>query len=124
MKMIRKTFLILVLFVCSYSFGQTTNQDSLNSKTAPATSKKHKIGNRAVISKKNMINQCSAVGVVKIQLVINPEGDVVSAESVEGSSDNKCLIHTALKLVKSFKYEPSKSAPLEQQGIITIDFGL
>ena len=122
--MIRKTFLILVLFVCSYSFGQTTNQDSLNSKTAPATSKKHKIGNRAVISKKNMINQCSAVGVVKIQLVINPEGDVVSAESVEGSSDNKCLIHTALKLVKSFKYEPSKSAPLEQQGIITIDFGL
>ena len=122
--MIRKTLLILVLFVCSYSYGQVTKQDSINSKNAPGASQKYEIGNRAIISKKNMINQCSAVGVVKIQLVINPEGDVVSAESVEGSSDNKCLIHSALQLVKSFKYEPSTSAPLEQQGIITIDFGL
>ena len=121
--MIRKTLLILVLFVCSYSFGQTTNQDSLNSKTVPGASQKHKIGNRAIISKKNMINQCNAVGVVKIQLIINPEGNVISAESVEGSSENKCLIHTALQLVKSFKYEPSTSAPPEEQGIITIDFG-
>jgi hypothetical protein len=52
--MIRKTLLILVLFVCSYSFGQTTNQDSLNSKTAPAASQKDKIGNRAIISKKTL----------------------------------------------------------------------
>ena len=122
--MIRKTLLILVLFVCSYSYGQTTKQDSLNSNTAPVASQKHEIGNRAIISKKNMINRCNAIGVVKIQLVINPEGDVISAESVEGSSDNKCLIHTALQLVKSFKYEPSTSAPPEEQNIITIDFGL
>ena len=122
--MIRKTFLILVLFVCCYSYGQVTKQGSLNRKTAPIASQKHEIGNRAIISKKNMINRCNAIGEVKIQLVINPKGDVVSAEPVEGSSDNKCLIHTTLQLVKSFKYESSSSAPLEQQGIITIDFGL
>tara|TARA_B100001094_G_C17713971_1_gene568694 strand:+ start:156 stop:311 length:156 start_codon:yes stop_codon:yes gene_type:complete len=50
--MIRKTLLILVLFVCSYSYGQATKQDSLNSKNAPAASQKHKIGNRGSISKK------------------------------------------------------------------------
>ena len=49
-----------------------------------------------------MINQCNAIGVVKIQLVINPERDVISAEPVEGSSENKCLIHIALQLIKSF----------------------
>ena len=100
--MIRKTLLMLVLFVCSYSYGQATKQDSLNSKTAPVASQKHEIGNRAIINKKNMINRCNAIGVVKIQLVINPERDDISAEPVEGSSENKCLIHIALQLIKSF----------------------
>ena len=52
-----------------------------------------------------MINRCNAIGVVKIQLVINPEGDVVSAESVEDSSDNKCLINSSLQLTYLTQYK-------------------
>jgi len=68
---------------------------------------------------------CNEEGRVVVQVSVNKNGDVISAQYVKGTTNtNPCLIKPALTNAKKFKWQPDSNAPDKQIGFIVFNFKL
>ncbi len=63
-----------------------------------------------------------SIGKVSVQIVVNQNGDVVSANATGSSSANDCMVQQALKYAKLSRFNYSGSAPKTQTGTIVYTF--
>ena len=77
------------------------------------------IGNRRVVHAPREVNTCGRSGTVKVVIVVNRNGEVVSALQAGGTTANRCLISTALKQAKGLRYASSNTF---NEGEITFRF--
>jgi len=61
-------------------------------------------------------------GKVSVQIIVNQNGDVVSATASGSASANDCMIQQALKYAKLSRFNYSGSAPKTQTGTIIYTF--
>lgn len=61
-------------------------------------------------------------GKVSVQIVVNQNGDVVSATATGSASANDCMVQQALKYAKLSRFNYSGSAPKTQTGTIVYTF--
>ena len=71
-------------------------------------------------------HECNEEGVVVVKIVVDPNGNVISADpGVKGSTNvDNCLLGPAKKTAMSFKWFPDESAPKKQIGFVVIQFKL
>lgn len=63
-----------------------------------------------------------SIGKVSVQIVVNQNGDVVSANATGSASANDCMVQQALKYAKLSRFNYSGSAPKTQTGTIVYTF--
>jgi outer membrane biosynthesis protein TonB len=61
-------------------------------------------------------------GKVSVQIVVNQNGDVVSATATGSASANDCMVQQALKYAKLSRFNYSSSSPKTQTGTIVYTF--
>ena len=61
-------------------------------------------------------------GKVSVQIVVNQNGDVVSANATGSASANDCMVQQALKYAKLSRFNYASSAPKTQTGTIVYTF--
>ncbi len=64
--------------------------------------------------------RCEGGGEVVVNIVVNPRGDVLSAQVVSGGDE--CMRQTAVKAARDSKFDYNESAPSRQTGTITYIF--
>ncbi|MFK8163279.1 MAG: hypothetical protein AB8H12_12515 [Lewinella sp.] len=83
-------------------------------------------GNRGLVSSPAVREKCQASGTVVVEVCISPEGKVVSAKKTQAgtTTQNSCLINSAVANSKTWKFSSSALAPASQCGKITYTFKL
>ena len=73
-----------------------------------------------------IMQQCNESGRIIIQVTVNKQGRVTSAQySAKGSnSTSQCLIQPAIATAKTFKWNQAADAPDEQIGFVEINFSV
>lgn len=66
--------------------------------------------------------QCEEAGRVVIDIMVNNNGDVITASVARSSSKSVCLAEMALNAARESKFNISESAPSRQKGTITYLF--
>lgn len=64
--------------------------------------------------------RCEGGGEVVVSIVVNPRGEVLSAQVVSGGDE--CMRQTAVKAARDSKFDYNESAPSRQAGTITYIF--
>ena len=64
--------------------------------------------------------RCEGGGEVVVSIVVNPRGEVLSAQVVSGGDE--CMRQTAVKAARDSKFDYNESAPSRQTGTITYIF--
>lgn len=79
------------------------------------------IGNRKLIGYVKAPDNCNRAGVVKLDIVVQPDGRISSMEEVPGYDDDLCLVNRAKNSLRNARFESSGAAKLAT-GQITITF--
>lgn len=66
--------------------------------------------------------KCKGRADIVVNIVVNSDGDVVSADLVSGAEAHSCFVKAALKSAESSRFLPSSSAPRRQIGTISYAF--
>lgn len=79
---------------------------------------------RSLAGNDKVVQQCNEEGTIVIQVTVNKQGRVVSAQySAKGSnSTSQCLIQPAIATAKTFKWNQALDAPDNQIGFVEINF--
>jgi periplasmic protein TonB len=79
---------------------------------------------RSLAGNDKVVQQCNEEGTIVIQVTVNKQGRVVSAQySAKGSnSTSQCLIQPAIATAKTFKWNQAPDAPDNQIGFVEINF--
>lgn len=68
------------------------------------------------------IYKCQGAGRVVVDIVVNPEGNVISATVANTNTKEICISETALESARRSRFEIDLSAEAKQQGTITYEF--
>ena len=66
--------------------------------------------------------KCKGRADIVVSIVVDSDGDVVSADLVSGAEAHSCFVKAALKSAESSRFLPSSSAPRRQIGTISYAF--
>jgi hypothetical protein len=83
-------------------------------------------GNRSLVASPAVREKCQASGTVVVEVCIAPSGKVVSSKKTQSgtTTQNSCLINSAVANSKTWKFSPNDLAPAAQCGKITYTFKL
>lgn len=79
------------------------------------------LGSRKLIGYVKAPDKCNVSGTVKLDIIVNPEGKIISAEGATGYDDNLCLVNRAKECIRNARFEQTSSSKLAT-GQITIVF--
>ena len=84
------------------------------------------LNGRKLMGNNKIQQQCNEVGRIVVIVRVNQKGQVIHASySAKGStSTSKCLVDPALRMAKTFRWQPDQNAPKIQIGYIVINFSL
>lgn len=82
------------------------------------------LAGRSLAGNGKIIQQCNEEGTIVVQVTVNKQGKVISAQySAKGSnSTSQCLIKPAIETAKTFKWNQASDAPDNQIGFVEINF--
>jgi len=88
--------------------------------------KQYGLNGRSLMSSGLFPHECNEEGLVVVKIVVDPNGNVISADpGIKGSTNvDNCLLEPAKKTAMSFKWFPDESAPKKQIGFVVIQFKL
>ncbi len=84
----------------------------------------YRLGNRKALSKPKPSYSCNEEGKVVVRIVVDRDGNVVSASKSAGTTAPNCLTDAAILAAMQTKWEADPKAPSEQVGYITYYFKL
>lgn len=70
------------------------------------------------------IYKCENAGLVVINIIVDPNGDITgfSYNELQSSTSSECLYEAAINAIKRTRFNPDPSAPKKQEGTITYQF--
>ena len=82
------------------------------------------LGGRGRPTRQIFKQDCNEYGLVVVQIKVNRQGNVISAEpGIKGSTNtHPCLLEPAKKIALSHKWPPDPNAPATQIGFVSINF--
>lgn len=70
-----------------------------------------------------VVPECQETGVIVVEVRVNRQGKVVKAvPGIRGTTGTQCLFEAARKTALTFKWPPNSNAPIEQIGLVSINF--
>ena len=86
----------------------------------------YRLGGRKALNKDKKVPDCNETGVVVVDIIVNRQGQVVSAVAgVSGSTNtHRCLTSKAKAAALATKFNPDEKAPSKQSGQISYRFSL
>lgn len=84
------------------------------------------LNGRSLVSNSSVKQDCNEEGRVVVQIVVDRNGNVVSATpGVKGTTNtNPCLMKPAEQTARSHKWKPDPNAPSQQVGFVVVNFKL
>lgn len=86
----------------------------------------YNLGGRRALNKESYKQECNESGRVVVRIVVNRNGEVISATSgYRGTTNNApCLLNPAKRAAMATRFNPDKNAPAQQVGTIIYNFSL
>lgn len=86
----------------------------------------YNLGGRRALNKERFKQECNESGRVVVRIVVNRNGEVVSATpGYRGTTNNApCLLEPAQRAALATRFNPDRNAPAEQTGTIIYNFSL
>ena len=84
------------------------------------------LNGRGSASFKRLTQDCNESGMVVVKIIVNQNGNVISAEpGVKGTTNKaQCLLDPAKKIALSHKWPTAPNAPTRQIGFVSVNFKL
>ena len=84
------------------------------------------LNGRGSASFKRLKQDCNESGMVIVKIIVNQNGNVISAEPGQKGTTNtaQCLLEPAKKIAMSHKWPSDSKAPTRQIGFVSVNFNL
>ncbi len=100
----------------------TTSENSGGSKTSYAAATSVFDFSRDPDLRKNPTYRCISFGKIVVEISVDRNGKVISANAVSGDLDNECLRLESESYAKRWKFEAKFDAPKSEKGTITFTY--